>query len=83
MDLKNCDESKTVPVPWIDICYTNENIQKYTKIMEDVCKENGVLFMDIKPLNNDDFDDGLHPNTEGHRKIFEQVKDFLTKNNWI
>ena len=83
MDLKNCDESKTVPVSWVDICYKNENIQRYSKIMEQVCLENGVLFMDIGLLENGDFYDGLHPNTEGHRKIFEQVKDFMIKNQWI
>lgn len=83
MDLKNCDESKTTPVPWIPIYYTNENIEKYSKIMEDVCNENSVSFLDVGLLNNEDFDDGLHPNAEGHRKIYEKVKDFLIKNNWI
>lgn len=83
MDLKNCDESKTVPVPWIPICYTNENIRKYSEIMQEVCLENKVLFLDVGLLNNEDFDDGLHPNAEGHRKIFEKVKDFLVKNDWI
>ena len=83
MDLKNCDESKTTPVPWIPIYYTNENIEKYSKIMEDVCRENSIPFLDIGLLNNDDFDDGLHPNAEGHRKIYEKVKSFLTENNWI
>jgi len=34
-------------------------------------------------LDDDDFDDGLHPNAQGHRKIFEQVKGFMTKNKWI
>jgi len=83
MDLKNCDESKTMPVPWIDIYYTNENIQKYAEIMREVCQKNNVLFMDIELLNNDDFDDGLHPNANGHEKIFVQVRDFLIKNKWI
>ena len=83
MDLKNCDESKTMPVPWIDIYYTNENIQKYSKIMKEVCNEEEVIFLDIKPLDNTDFDDGLHPNTEGHIKIFNQVKDFLAQKRWI
>lgn len=77
MDLKNCDESKTMPVPWIDIYYTNENIRKYSKIMQEVCKKNNVDFLDIKPLENNDFDDGLHPNASGHERIFTQVKDFL------
>lgn len=83
MDLKNCDESKTTPVSWIPIYYTNENIEKYSKIMEEVCKENSIPFLDIGLLNNEDFDDGLHPNAEGHRKIFTKVKDFLVENNWI
>lgn len=83
MDLKNCDESKTMPVPWIDIYYTNENIQKYSKLMEDVCRENKVLFLDIGLLSNEDFDDGLHPNAAGHEKIFVQVRDFMTTNKWI
>lgn len=83
MDLKNCDESKTTPVPWIPIYYTNENIEKYSKIMEDVCRENKIPFLDVGLLDNNDFDDGLHPNSEGHRKIFEKVKDFLTESNWI
>jgi lysophospholipase L1-like esterase len=83
MDLKNCDESKTMPVPWIDIYYTNENIRKFSKIMEDVCKENSIDFMDIAKLENKDFDDGLHPNASGHEKVFKQVKDFLVKKEWI
>ncbi len=83
MGIKNCDESKTMPVSWIDIYYTNENIQKYSNIMKEVCEENNILFLDIKPLNNEDFDDGLHPNARGHEKIFIQVRDFLTEKHWI
>lgn len=83
MDLKNCDESKTMPVPWADVYYTNGNILKYGEIMKGVCKENNILFLDPGLLNNDDFDDGLHPNASGHEKIFVKVKDFLTANNWI
>lgn len=83
MDLRNCDESKTMPVPWIDIYYTNKNIEKYSKIMKEVCAENAVPFLDIGLLNNEDFDDGLHPNSDGHRKIFEKVRDFLLENKWI
>ncbi len=83
MDLKNCNESKTMPVPWIDIYYTNENIKKYSEIMREVCNKNNVLFLDIEPLENNDFDDGLHPSASGHEKIFEQVRDFLIENKWI
>ncbi len=83
MDLKNCDESKTTPVSWIDIYYTNNNIQKYIDIMKEVCEKNNVLFLPLELLNNEDFDDGLHMNAIGHEKIFVQVKDFLIRNGWI
>ena len=76
-DLKNCDESKTMPVSWIDIYYKNENIKKYSKIMEEVCHEQNVLFLDVPELANDEFEDGLHPNAKGHEKIFQAVKSFL------
>ncbi len=83
MDLKNCDESKTMPVSWIDIYYTNKNIAKYSGIMQEVCKNSNVLFLDIAPLDNNDFEDGLHPNSAGHEKIFVQVRDCLVANKWI
>lgn len=84
MGFKNCDETKTMPVSWIDICYTNENLKKYNEIMRAVCEENGVLFSDIfGVLDINDFEDGLHPNASGHEKIFVKVRDFLTTNGWI
>ncbi|MDO8571220.1 MAG: GDSL-type esterase/lipase family protein [bacterium] len=83
MDLKNCDESKTTPVSWIDIYYTNDNIRTYLEIMKEVCMANNVAFLELDVLGNEDFDDGLHPNSEGHRKIFEKVKNFLEENKWI
>ena len=81
---KNVDEAKTKPVPWRDIYYTNENIKKYNEMMKKVCAEQKVLFSDVFGLlKNDDLDDGVHPNAEGHKKIFEKVKSFLTKNKLI
>lgn len=81
---KNVDESKTTPVHWRDIYYINSEIKKYDEVMKKICAENGVLFLDIFGLLEDsDFEDGLHPNASGHKKIFKQVKSFLTQNNWI
>ena len=81
--LKNCDESKTMPVPWIDIYYANENIKNYREVMKWVCQEQKVLFLDLEQLGDEDFDDGLHPNAAGHQKIFIQAKDFLKLHGWI
>ena len=83
MDLKNCDEHKTIPVPWADIYYTNKNIRTYIDIMKDVCQKNDVTFLDLELLDDEDFDDGLHPNASGHEKIFIRVKYFLIEQNWI
>ncbi|OHA19925.1 MAG: hypothetical protein A2836_00175 [Candidatus Taylorbacteria bacterium RIFCSPHIGHO2_01_FULL_45_63] len=82
-DLRNCDESKTMPVSWVPVYYSNQNMGKYSTIMEMACKENDVLFLDIAPLPNTDFEDGLHPNASGHEKIFVQVRDFLREHKWI
>lgn len=83
MDLPNCDEFKTMPVPWIDIYYTNENIQKYLEVMKRICHEHNVLYLDLERLGAGDFDDGLHPNAAGHQKIFTQVKGLLEQQGWI
>lgn len=81
---KNVDETKTMPVSWKDIYYVNAEIKKYDEIMKDVCKENNIPYLDIFGLlKNEDFEDGLHPNTLGHKKIFEKVKNFLEENKWI
>lgn len=81
---ENVDETKTKPVPWRDIYYTNENIKEYNEIMKKVCAEQKVLFLNVFGLlSNSDLDDGVHPNAEGHKKIFEKVKDFLAQNQLI
>ena len=81
---KNVDETRTTPVSWKDIYYINSEIKKYGEVMKAVCKENEVLYLDIFGLlENEDLEDGLHPSTEGHKKIFEKVKGFLEENNWI
>lgn len=70
------DETKTKPVPWnTDKTYTNERIKKFDKIIEIFCSENNLKFIPINDLlKNDDLIDGLHPNTQGHIKMFEKIK---------
>lgn len=81
---KNVDESKTNPVPWADISYINSEIQKYDSIMEKVCARNGIKYLSVFGLlEDDDFADGVHPNSAGHEKIYQKVKAFLVENSWI
>lgn len=81
---ENVDETRTKPVSWIDIYYTNENIEKYSKAMKEICDRHNIPFLNIFGLlTNKDLEDGLHPNSRGHKKIFEAVKKFLTENKII
>ncbi len=83
------NELITTPVPWNrEYCYKNSNIEKYDQIIKSVCEEENVYFVDVrsewvKTDYKNLLSDGLHPNTEGHKKIFEQVRDFLVKNKLI
>lgn len=83
MDLKNCDESKTAPVPWDSIFYTNKNLLSYNEALREVCQKHGVLSLELPILEDADFEDGLHPNASGHQKIFVTVNTFLTEQGWI
>ena len=83
------DEFKTNPIPWsIDKSYKNEYIEKYNNIIKSICQKNNVYFIDIfnefSKINYKKLlEDGLHPNSEGHQKMFEIVRDFLMKEKVI
>jgi lysophospholipase L1-like esterase len=75
---KNCDESKTVPVHWCDWCYTNERIKTYNDALQQLCEKNEMIFVDLFGiLSVDELADGLHPNTQGHEKIFRHAKEYI------
>ena len=77
------DELKVNPNPWDNNkSYKNEYIEKYDFIIKSICKEKKIHFINIyEEFNKLDYkkllEDGLHPNSEGHKKIFEIVRDFL------
>lgn len=83
------EESKTTPIPWnTDKSYKNENVKKYNEIIKSICKKKSVYFVEIFDnwISSDYknlLEDGLHPNSEGHKKIFEIVKDYFVKNKII
>ncbi len=83
--ISKVDESKVAPMFWAkEIYYTNNNIKEYNKIIRGFCQKNKLLFIDVFDLlNKDDLKDGVHPNSQGHQKIFKKVKDFLLDNNLV
>ena len=84
-----CDDIKMDPIPWLpEKSYKTEFICRYNQIAVKVCLEQLIGFIDLfEDFSNRDYlsllEEGIHPNDEGHRIIFEKVKDALVKLSWI
>jgi len=78
-------EEKTTPFEYDeDIFYFNKNINEYNNILSDLATENNLVFVPMFDLLfESDFHDGLHPNAEGHEKMYQRVKEYLLKNKII
>lgn len=79
-------ESKTTPIPWNrDKSYTNQNIAQHNGIIKSFCKKKTLPFVDLfdewhtEKIKKFLDADGLHPNSEGHKIIFEKVRTCLKK----
>lgn len=76
------DETKTNPLPWSpQFSVKNENIKKYNDIIKMICIKNKIQFIElfnqwVKTDYRRLLEDGAHPNSKGHEKIFETVKVF-------
>lgn len=83
LGLTPVDDSKVDPCPWVpERSYRNENVRKYNQIIKEECLKNKVDFVEIfEKFIEKDYEklliDGAHPNTEGHKVIFEIIKEFL------
>ena len=58
-----------------DYIFTNDVIGTYNKVMADIANSFDIGFIDVfDTLNSeDDFSDGLHPNTRGYEKMFNAI----------
>lgn len=83
------DETKVDPIPWArDRSYKNIYIKKYNGIIKKECQKNKVHFIEIfdywvKSDYKNWLEDGVHPNSMGHKKIFEKVREFLISKKLI
>jgi lysophospholipase L1-like esterase len=63
--------------------WLSEDLQEYTKIVEKVCNEEHIPYLNIHDeWLQEDWQslltpDGVHPNEQGHEKIFQRLKGFL------
>ncbi len=59
-------------------CYSKESVEKYDSVIKSFAIKKSLPFVDIYgSLSVSDFDDGLHPNVKGHKKIFESVRQLV------
>lgn len=83
------DGSRLDPMPWLPThSFKSEHLDKVMQTAKEVCEESNIYFLEIQSkLNKQEFKrllvDGAHPNSEGHEKIFEIVKNHFLKNKVI
>jgi lysophospholipase L1-like esterase len=70
---------ETLTKPWKEnIYWENDDLKKYNDAIEGICKKEGFGFIPLwDVITKDDVPDGLHPNANGHEKIYTRVKESL------
>ncbi len=77
------DEWRVNPRPWTEYCRYNNDMLEYTQIMEKLARDADVSFIDLRTLIlQEDLSDGLHPNVQWHKKIFDIIQKFVDK-HWL
>ncbi|MDD4289852.1 MAG: GDSL-type esterase/lipase family protein [Patescibacteria group bacterium] len=79
--LTKVDEKKTVLIDFSKKkVYDNEVIEQFDNAIKNICEKNSLQYIEIKKLlNNEDLDDGLHPNSIGHEKMFDAILESVNK----
>lgn len=83
LNITPVDERKTDGVLNKAKSRKNEYVDKYNKELKEVCREKKVDLIDVNSeFKKTEFiallcDDGLHPNTEGHKVILNLVKGYF------
>ncbi|MCL2341641.1 MAG: GDSL-type esterase/lipase family protein [Firmicutes bacterium] len=79
--MTNVDETKVVPIPWDkQKSYLNKKIVEFDNAIEKVCSDNEVKYIKMYGLLSiDELSDGLHPNSAGHKKMFEKILCDITE----
>lgn len=74
------DQTRTTPVSWIDIDYTNERLQLFDQRLQQVCAKQNVAYVPVSDAfqkvqaQQNLLIDGLHPNDAGHQLMYQHIK---------
>ncbi|MFH1667978.1 MAG: GDSL-type esterase/lipase family protein [Candidatus Komeilibacteria bacterium] len=73
--------NESLTKPWIrNEFWENKDLENYDNIIKKVCEQNRIDFIPLFGLITEgDLADGLHPNSQGHAKIFTHIKKHLLK----
>lgn len=76
-------ENKVMPLPKGPTkYYDNENVKIYDNKLKEVVSKNNLSYLYMFDLLEDEeLEDGMHPNPNGHEKMFQRIKTFLIENN--
>jgi len=67
------DENRTNP--WKpDKSYLNNRIDELNQVLKNHCQAENLKFISMnRVIDADDLEDGLHPNSAGHKKMFQKI----------
>jgi lysophospholipase L1-like esterase len=79
-----CVESKTTPVSWAKVYYTNADLKKYAELTKAVARREHVKVLDLFEMWQGAkfaryLPDGVHPSTKGHELLYGQIRAFVQK----
>lgn len=83
--LTEVDESKTAPfAPWRpNYYYRNRYIEAYDAVLKEIGGTDYIPMRQSLQNFTQYLDDGLHPNSTGHQRMFETVQAYLLERKFI
>ncbi len=81
LGLTRVDESLVDPIPWNTlVSYDNKSVEKYDSAIKKIAEKNKAEYICLFDLlEKKDLDDGLHPNSKGHQKLYKEIKKQIKK----
>jgi len=87
LGLTRVDEQRTTPLQSdLNRSYRNADIEQYDRALETLCVDVDIGYVNLESIGWTESlleDDGLHPNGDGHARIFDRVRDALVERGYL